>query len=145
MVKKKVKTYNLDLRKKIDCHFKGLRRYLLVVLVNTVLLFLTLYVFSSIFDFHYFLSLAVAYVIMITNSFLCNRYWIFNGFNPKRFHKMYLEFFWISVAAFFANLVFLFVLTDVLDIYYLFSQLIIGLVGFPLLFTFYKRIVFSHR
>ncbi len=141
----KVKTYNIGVKKRVKRHFKEIKHYLFACCINGVIMFVMLYFLTSIFNLHYLISLVFVYILVVTSGFFFNKYWIFNNFNPKRMHKMYSEFFLVSFIGFILNMSLLYLLVDVVGVFYLFAQLIIVIPGFPLVFTLHKNIVFSHR
>ncbi len=143
--KRKIKLYNLSLKQRAKRHIYSFRKYCYIMGIGAAILFSLLFVFTSLFKVHYLLSLFFAYIVSISLNFFLSKKVIFNNFSPKRAHKQYYEFFIVSMGGFFGNLIFLFILVDLVGLWYLLAELIIGFFGLPLMFLTHKKIVFSHK
>ncbi len=144
-MKKKIKYYNLPLIDRAMCHFEEISDSIFISLISGIILFSFLFSLTTIFQMHYLFSLFLSYIVMISVSFILNKKYIFNMFNPKRLHEQYYQFFIVSISGFLINAIFLNLLVEILEINYLISQSVIVIIGFPALFTFYKNWVFSYK
>jgi putative flippase GtrA len=140
----KIKFYKITLKQKIKKQIRQFRIYCYTSLMSAVFMFIFLFIFTSLFHIFYLFSLFVVYGITVSVSFVLNKLYVFNLFNPKKLSKQYYHFFIISGLAFIGNFLALYILVEFVDLYYLFAQLCIGLVGLPILFISHKRFVFSH-
>lgn len=98
------------------------------LVVNTVALYvLATFVFG---ERLYMLAAAISLELSIINNFLLNEYWTFRDRTVAgEFLKRFVKFHGSRIAGFFTTLTILYVLTDVLGVYYLISNLIGVLVG----------------
>jgi len=141
---RKIGKYNYCLRKRVKYDFKGFRKYMFFAFLNGLIMFIFLWTFTSLIGINYIISFLFAYVIMVSNSFLFNKFYVFNRFCPRKVHKLYIGFLQISVVAFLINLTLLFFLVDLLGVFYLLAQFSIAILGFPILFVFYRKRVFGY-
>jgi putative flippase GtrA len=140
----KVKLYRLTFRQRVKRKIEQFKMYCYTSFASAALMFLLLYVFTSLLGIHYLLSLVMVYVISITTSFILNKVYVFRLFNPTSLTKQYRHFFIIGIASFLANFIFLFILVDLVGLWYLLAQLIIASIGLPILFLSHEKFVFSH-
>ena len=83
-----------------------------------------MYVFTEFLGIHYLLSETFAFLIAVGNNYFLNKIWTFKeGIK----HKLILnggKFLVVSLLALVVNLFFLHVFTEILGIYYMFSQVL---------------------
>lgn len=98
------------------------------LVVNTVALFvLATYVFG---EKLYLVAAAISLELSIVNNFLLNEYWTFRDRTSSgKILNRFVKFHGSRIAGFFTTLGILYVLTDIIGIYYLVSNLISVLVG----------------
>jgi len=145
--KKKIPTvtfYEPSLRRAMKRQISHFKNYCYVSFANGALMFLLLFVFTSIFQIFYIFSLIIASLITMTSSFILNKIYIFNKFSAKELSKQYYHFFIVGFSAFFVNLISLYLLVRIFGLHYLLAQLLIVVVSLPLLFFSHKKFVFKH-
>jgi len=141
----KFETYNLSLKERLKKQIKQFKKYCYISVASGVLMFTLLFLFTSLLNIYYLLSLTMAYTITVTGNFILNKIFIFNRFHPESLSKQYSQFFIVSFSGFIGNFIALYVLVSYFKWGYLFAQLLISAVGLPLLFFCYRNLVFSFR
>jgi len=141
----RIETYNPSLKFRFKKNLEHFKRYFYVSLTCAGFLLLLLFILTSIFKFYYLSSFVLSYTLTITLSFILNKKFTFNNFNPKTLKNQYIEFSVVGILSFLINLLLLYILVDIVGIFYLFSQIIIGIFGIPTLFVIHKKLVFGHR
>jgi len=142
--KGKVGVYRPTLKQNISWHFKHFKLYCYTSAIGAILMFSLLYILTDVFKIYYILSFTLAYLLIVTNSFLLNRFFVFRLFNPKRIHRQYLQFFIVNIVAYVTNLIFLYILVHFFGIWYLLAQFLIAVVGLPILYLSHRVMVFNH-
>lgn len=140
----KVKLYRLRLKGRIKRQIKQFRIYCYTSFISAGLMFFLLFFFTSLLHIYYLLSLIMVYVVTITTSFILNKMYVFKLFNPTKLTKQYHHFFVISIVSFVVNFFALYILVKFIGMWYLLAQLLIGLIGLPILFLSHKKFVFSY-
>lgn len=140
----RISIYKPSIKQSVRWHFKYFKVYCYTSIIGAILMFSLLYIFTDVFKIYYIISFTIVYIIVTTNAFLLDRFFVFRLFNPKRMHKQYYRFFIISIVAYIINLTFLYILVHFFDIWYLLAQLIISVVGLPLLYLSHRNMVFSY-
>ncbi|MEX0920395.1 MAG: glycosyltransferase family 2 protein [Candidatus Pacearchaeota archaeon] len=97
------------------------------IFVNLVVL----YYLTEYIGFWYMVSAVFAFILATTTNFLLNKIWTFKEKIRLEIGRKYLQFGLVSVSALAINLVFLYLFTELLGIYYLVSQVLaIGIAFF---------------
>jgi len=143
-MKHRVEFYRLSLKDRVKRQIDKFKRYCYTSFISASLMFLLLFIFTSTLHIYYLISFVMAFVVSLTLSFVLNKLYTFNSFNPTKITKQYSYFFIVSIVAFIGNFLALYVLVGIVGLWYLLAQLIIGLVGLPILFLSHKRYVFAH-
>jgi|SRR3989344_460625 len=144
-MEERIKFYKRNLQYRIKMNLKVFKIYTYTSILGAIIMFLTLFILTSAFRIYYILSFIIAFIISLTVNFILNRVYTFRKFNPKKLSRQYFEFFLVSISAFLANLISLYILVELFHIFYLLSQLIISLIGLPMLYLVNKKLVFSHK
>lgn len=97
-------------------------RFALVGSLGTLVNLIFLYFFTDILGIYYLVSAVLSFVIALSHNYFFNKVWTFNEPFGKNFTSKYIRFFGVSVFALGINLIFLYLFTDILGIYYLISQ-----------------------
>lgn len=119
-------------------------RYGLVAGIAFVFDFGLLFVFTSLFHWHYLFSATLAFSISVAVNYALSTLWVFtNRIERQRTHELAL-FLAICAVALGLNDLFMWVFTSVFDIFYLYSKLITVSIVFFWSFGA-RRFVFNRR
>ena len=119
-------------------------RYGLVAGIAFVFDFGLLYVFASMLHWHYLLSATLSFAISVAVNYALSTLWVFtNRIERKRTHELAL-FLAICAVALGLNDLFMWIFTDVADIYYLYSKLLTVTIVFFWSFGA-RRFIFNRR
>ncbi len=123
--------------------FKEFIKFGIVGGIGTLINIGILYFFTEKFGIHYLISAIFSFIIAMTSNFILNKIWTFKENVREKIGKKYLQFSLVSIAALLVNLLFLYIFTDVLGIYYIISQILA--IGISLIINFVgnKRWTFS--
>lgn len=105
-------------RKVIDEFF----RFALVGILGTLINLAILYIFTEFIGIYYLVSAIIAFLVAVTHNFILNKIWTFKEKINHLFTKKYIQFFIVSIFALVINLIFLYIFTEFLNIYYMISQ-----------------------
>ncbi len=97
-------------------------RFAVVGGVGTLLNLFVLYVLTEKHRVYYLVSAIAAFIAAATSNFIFNKIWTFQERLMDQMLEKYLTFFLVSVSALGVNLAFLFILTEYVHLYYIFSQ-----------------------
>lgn len=89
---------------------------------NTLINLAVLYFLTSIFGWYYLLSEILAFTAGTVNSFVWNSVWTFKS--RTRHVRKYFKFLAINVVSLGVNLLILYLLTNLLEVHYLLSELV---------------------
>jgi len=105
-------------RKVIDEFFK----FGLVGILGTLINLFILYIFTEFVGIYYLVSAIIAFFVAVTHNFILNKLWTFKEKISHLFTKKYIQFFIVSIFSLVINLIFLYIFTEFLNIYYMISQ-----------------------
>jgi len=105
-------------RKVIDEFFKFGLVGILGMLINLFIL----YIFTEFVGIYYLISAIIAFFVAVTHNFILNKLWTFKEKINHLFTKKYIQFFIVSIFSLAINLIFLYIFTEFLNIYYMISQ-----------------------
>jgi putative flippase GtrA len=107
-------------------------RYSLIGVLGTAIDFIGLYVLVQFFYFPVLLASAISFLVAVINNFVLNKNWTFQYKSQNKLQsnrKLFIKFLLVSVVGLLINLAGMFVLTFVLNLWYIFSKVLItGLV-----------------
>ena len=109
-------------------------KFALVGLVGTFVNVLFLYLFTDLLGIYYLISAVFSFLIAVLCNFVLNKVWTFEENFKYQVFKKGLQFLVVSVIALGINLLFLYVFTELFEIYYLISQVLA--IGIGLIFNF---------
>ena len=89
----------------------------------TLINLICLYFFTDFFGVYYLLSALFAFLIADISKYLISKGWVFNWRRKKRFFNIYFKFFTVGIIVLILNILFLYLFTEFLGIYYLLSQI----------------------
>jgi len=120
-------------------------KFALVGLVGTLINIAILYTLTEYLNLYYIFSALCAFVVAVTTNFVFNKIWTFSEGIRERIMREYISFFLVSISALSINILFLYIFTEFLEIYYIVSQilaigvaLIINFIGNKI-WTFHKK------
>tara|TARA_Y100000310_G_C20400183_1_gene677026 strand:- start:288 stop:674 length:387 start_codon:yes stop_codon:yes gene_type:complete len=102
--------------------YKQLAKYFTIGTISTLINLSVLYLLVEYFNFYYILAAAIAYILAITNSFFWNKKWTFNN-KLHEYRKQYGKYLLVSVFGLIISLSLLIFFVEVLNFWYLLSQL----------------------
>jgi len=99
-------------------------RFALVGVVATLINLVFLYFFTEFFNIYYMISAIFAFFIADISKYVLNKTWTFYERLRDGFFRTYCKFLLVSLIALGINLFFLYIFTDIVGIYYLYSQVL---------------------
>lgn len=109
-------------------------RFAFVGLVGTIINITILYLFTERLRIYYLLSAIFSFIIAVTINFIFNKIWTFNEKISTKIVEKYAQFLTVSLMALLLNIIFLYILTEFVKIYYIISQVIA--IGISLMINF---------
>jgi putative flippase GtrA len=85
---------------------------------------ISLYVLTTVLNFHYLISFIIVFILGNFIGFCLNKYFTFRT-NSRHFLKELWKYYSVMLTTFGINLIFMYILVDILKIWYLFSSFII--------------------
>ena len=126
-------------------HFKQLARYVIsggtAATVNLALL----YVLTDYLAIWYLFSTMLSYVISFFVSFFLQKFWTFRDSRRDHINKQLVIYAGIAGFGLGFNVLLMYFLVDILHIWYMFSQIIVGFILAFCNFLFYKFFVFNQE
>jgi len=126
-------------------HFKQLARYVIsggtAATVNLILL----YVLTDYLAIWYLFSTMLSYVISFFVSFFLQKFWTFRDSRRDQINKQLVIYAGIAGFGLGFNVLLMYFLVDILHIWYMFSQIIVGFILAFCNFLFYKFFVFNQE
>jgi dolichol-phosphate mannosyltransferase len=118
-------------------------KFAFVGFLGTLINLAVLYSLTEMLGIYYILSAVAAFVTAVTSNFLLNKVFTFRERLGHKATSKYLKFLVVSVLGLSVNLALLYVLTEFLRVYYLFSQVIAIVIAFFVNFFGNKKWTFS--
>ena len=126
-------------------HFKQLARYVIsggtAATVNLILL----YVLTDYLAIWYLFSTMLAYVVSFFVSFFLQKFWTFRDSRKDQINRQLVIYACIAGFGLGFNVLLMYFLVDILHIWYMFSQIIVGFILAFCNFLFYKFFVFNQE
>lgn len=122
---------------------KKLVKFGLVGIVATAINLISLYLFTDILGIWYLLSAVLAFIIAFTVSFSFQKLWTFRDRSTHKITSQAFFYFVVTFISLILNLWGLYVMVDILGIYYLLSQLIVGVALALLRFAIIDLLIFN--
>lgn len=130
----------LKIKKKIIWEFL---KFGVVGLLGTAVNILVLYLLTEKIGIHYIISAVFSFIVAMTHNFFLNKIWTFKEKMRTEVKKKYTQFALVSVSALAINILFLYIFTEFLKIYYLISQVLSIFIAFTINFLGNKIFTFS--
>ena len=99
-------------------------KFTIVGIVNTAIHLSILYILTEFFSVWYILSSLIAFLFAVTNSFILNTLWTFKKNIKHKTTTKYGKFFIVSAITALSNLLFLYIFTEFVGLWYMLSQVI---------------------
>jgi glycosyltransferase involved in cell wall biosynthesis len=131
-----------DFKKTAFNSFMILRYFICGITAAAANIFL-LYIFTDIFGVWYLYSSVLAFLIALVVSFVLQKFVVFKDMKTNKLHRQFLKYFIAAVLGVTTNTILVFVFVDVLDIWYIFSQIIAGIFVMFQNFILYKLFIFN--
>ena len=97
-------------------------RFVIVGVIATIINLIFLFFFTEFFNVYYMISAIFAFFIADISKYVLNKTWTFYEGLRERFFRTYCKFFLVSVSALLINLSLLYLFTEILGVYYIYSQ-----------------------
>ncbi len=95
-----------------------------VGVIGMIINLAVLYCLTTYLNIYYLLSAVIAFGVAVTNNYLLNKVWTFKERLKNKLLSKSVKFLTVSLIALSINIIFLYILTDILGIFYIFSQII---------------------
>jgi len=109
--------------------------------IGTLINILILYYLTEKVGVYYLFSAIISFIIAMTSNFFLNKIWTFKENVPSNIAKKYVQFSLVSLGALLINLFFLYFFTEIIGIYYLFSQILA--IGIALIINFFGNKIWT--
>jgi len=109
--------------------------------IGTIINVLLLYILTEKVGVYYLLSAIVSFLIAMTSNFILNKVWTFKENIRLNAKKKYFQFTLVSIIVLIVNLFFLYLFTEIFEIYYLISQVLA--IGIALIINFFGNKIWT--
>lgn len=103
-------------------------RFGLVGILAVGLYYGILYALTEFLHVWYLLSAIIAYVFNISSNFILHKYWTFKNKDKQKVRKQILWYFVLCISFFIINTVSLYILVEIIHLYYLHAQIILTVI-----------------
>lgn len=118
-------------------------KFAVVGLIGTIINLAILYFLTELFGVYYIISAIFAFIIAMTSNFILNKIWTFKEDIRENALTKYGKFAIVSIIGLIVNLIFLYVFTEYLGIYYLISQVLA--IGIALFVNFFGNKIWTFK
>ncbi|MEK7642537.1 MAG: glycosyltransferase [Patescibacteria group bacterium] len=122
-----------------------LLRYLVAGIIAASTNIGLLYIFTDIFKIWYLYSSLLSFVIAVVLSFILQKFWTFNDRETEKVHHQFGRFLGVAILGIGINTVCMYILVDILSIWYIFAQIITGAIIAIFNFLMYKFFIFRQK
>src|SRR3989344_7481420 len=105
-------------------------KFAIVGVANTLINLAVLYILTEFLHIHYIVSAVFAFIVAVTNSFILNKIWTFKENIKHKAASRYIKFIIVSIIALVVNLVFLWVMVEYFEMWYMFAQVLAVILNF---------------
>ena len=126
-------------------HFKQITRYIISGGTAAAFNLGILYLLTNYLAVWYLSSAVLAYIISFFISFFLQKLWTFRDNSTERIHKQLAIYFMIALFGLGFNTLLMYCLVDILHIWYMLAQVIIGFILAFFNFLFYRSFVFDQQ
>jgi len=129
---------------RVITRYKRVVRFLVAGGVATGAQLVTLYIFTDVFGFWYVGSATLAFIVAVIISFSSHKWWTFRDFHRGAINRQFVFYLILQIANLGLNVALIYLLVDVIGVWYLLSQAIISTLLAITSFFIYKHIVFVY-
>ncbi len=103
-----------------------------------------LYFFTDVLNFWYLYSSIISFGVALVVSFTLQKFWAFRDRVVSGMHLQFVKYAAIVLCGLFMNTVFMYILVDLLGVWYMFAQIIAGIAIAVFNFFMYKKFIFKN-
>jgi putative flippase GtrA len=96
-------------------------KYVIVGISSTLIDMTSLYILVDLMKWNLYFSIIISFLLAVINWFLLNKFWTFND-RDEKYKKQFLKFLIVSIIWLLLTLLTMYLLVEVLEIYYLLSK-----------------------
>ena len=126
-------------------HFKQVARYVISGGTAASVNLAVLYFLTDYLSIWYLFSAALAYVISFFVSFFLQKFWTFRDGRKDQINKQLVIYAGIAIFGLSFSVLAMYFLVDILHLWYMFAQVIVGFILAFCNFLFYKFFVFNQE
>lgn len=130
--------------KQLLVRYKVIIKFLFAGGSATLVQLIALYLFTDVFGIWYVGSAVLAFIVAVLISFSSHKWWTFRDFHWGAVNRQFLLYLTIQIFNLIVNIALIYVLVEILDIWYLLSQALISLVLAAMSFLIYKHKIFVY-
>ncbi|MFH0804141.1 MAG: glycosyltransferase [Candidatus Zambryskibacteria bacterium] len=125
--------------------FRSIRflRYFICGIISAAVNIILLYIFTDIWSIWYLYSSIFAFLIALIVSFNLQKFVVFKDGNTDGLHRQFSKFFIAAVLGVISNTILVYVFTDIINVWYIFSQIIAGIFVMVQNFILYRFFIFN--
>ncbi|NDK08396.1 glycosyltransferase [Candidatus Gracilibacteria bacterium] len=112
---------------KIKINLKIFIKYGIVGLSGTAIDIGSLYIFVDLLGINLYIGVTLSFILAVINNFLLNKIWTFRDKSIK-YKRQFAKFFIVSIIGFSLTMACMYVLVDILQIYYIYSKIITSII-----------------
>ncbi|HRY52898.1 MAG TPA: glycosyltransferase [Candidatus Portnoybacteria bacterium] len=124
-------------------HFKQITRFLISGGTSTLVNLAALFVLTDYFGVWYLISAVIAFICSFFVSFFLQKFWTFRNGDIDRVKRQLAYYFLVAMFGLSFNVAGIYFLVDILHLWYMLAQVIIGAILAVCNFCFYRFIVFN--
>ncbi len=104
-----------------------------------------LYIFTDLVKIWYIYSSIIAFIVAIIVSFLLQKFWTFKDRTTQQIHHQAIKYLATAITGLIVNTVLMYLFVDLIGIWYILAQIIIGAIIMVFNFLMYKFVVFKKK
>ena len=124
-------------------HFKIIR-YLFAGGVSTGSNLFILFILVNYFELWYLTSGTISFCSAVIITYLLNKLFVFNNYSKENIHKQFTLFFIFQLIMLGVNTLLMYILVDMVGLWYMFAQAISSLTTAIINYIFFNKIVFKN-
>ncbi|RJO62240.1 GtrA family protein [candidate division WS5 bacterium] len=117
-------------------------KYIFIGIISLIIDAGFLYIFTEFLKINYLISAGISFLIALLFNFQMNREWTFSETRGK-YTKQFISYIVLVIFNLFFTILFMYVSTDILNIYYLYSKIIIITLIALWNFILYRKVIFK--
>lgn len=120
-------------------------KFLVSGLLTAVFYFSLLYFLTDVAGVWYLLSSIVAFVLSVFVNFIFQKWWTFRSLETNVIKRQVSLYAVLAIGNIFVNTVLMYIITDILGLWYIFSQIIVGTFIAIYNFLLYRFYIFNNE